>query len=54
MLFALAVHSVGVSEYGNYTAQAQESPLDSGATDEAFLLLGRQRSGNEYVTMVTS
>ena len=28
--------------------------LDSGATNKAFLLLGRQRSGNEYVTMVTS
>ena len=54
VLFALAVHSVGVSECGHYTAQAQESPLDSGATNKAFLLLGRQRSGNEYVTMVTS
>ena len=54
VLFALAVHSAGVSEYGHYTAQAQESPLDSGATNKAFLLLGRQRSDNEYVTMVTS
>ena len=54
MLFALSVHSVGVSEYGYYTAQAQESPLDSGATNKAFLLLGRLRSGNEYVTIVTS
>ena len=56
VLFALAVHSVGVSEYGHYTAQAQaqESPLDSGAPNKAFLLLGRQRSGNEYVSMVTS
>ena len=25
VLFALVVHSVGVSEYGHYTAQAQES-----------------------------
>ena len=24
-----------------YTAQAQESPLDSGATDKAFFILGR-------------
>ena len=54
VLFALSVHSVGVSEYGYYTAQAQESPLDSGATNKAFLLLGRLRSGNEYVTIVTS
>ena len=27
MLFALVVHSVGVSEYGHYKAPAQESPL---------------------------
>ena len=25
-LFVLVVHSVSVSEYGNYTTQAQESP----------------------------
>jgi len=25
MLFALVVHSVGVSKYGHYTAQVQES-----------------------------
>ena len=31
VLFALIVHSVGVSVYGLYTSQAQESPLDSGA-----------------------
>ena len=54
VLFALSVHSVGVSEYGYYTAHAQESPLDFGATNKAFLLLGRQRCGNEYVTIVTS
>ena len=54
VLFALAVHSVGVSEHGHYRAQAQENPLDSGATNKAFLLLGRQRSGNKCVTMVTS
>ena len=43
-----------VCEYGHYTAQAQESPLDPGATNKVFLILGRQRSGNEYVAMVTS
>ena len=31
-LFALVFHSLGVSEYGRYTAQAQESLLHSGAT----------------------
>ena len=40
-LFALVVHSAGVSEYGHYTAQAQESPLDSEATNNAFFILGR-------------
>ena len=54
MLFALVVHSVGVSEYGHYTAQARESPLDSGATNKAFFILGKRRSGKEYVAMVTS
>ena len=29
MLFALVVHSVGVSEFGHYKAQARESPLES-------------------------
>ena len=53
-LFALVVYSVGVSLYGHNTAQAQESPLDSGATNKAFFILGRKRSGNEYVAMVTS
>ena len=28
LLFALVVHSVGVSEYGHYTAQAEESVLN--------------------------
>ena len=37
VLFARVVHSVGVSKYGHHTAQAQESPLDSGATNKAFL-----------------
>ena len=41
VLFALVVHSVGVSEYGNYTAQAQESLLNSGATNKAVFILGR-------------
>ena len=41
LLFALVVHSVGVSEYRHYTAQAQEGPLDSGATNNAFFILGR-------------
>ena len=27
---------------------------DSGATNKAFFILGRLRSGNEYVAMVTS
>ena len=53
VLFALVVHSVGVSEHGHYTAQAQESLLDSGATNKAFFILGRWRSGNEYVAMLT-
>ena len=34
--FALVVHPVGMSEYGHYTAQAQESVLNSGATNKAF------------------
>ena len=41
VLFALVVHLVGVSEYGNYTAQAQESLLNSGATNKAVFILGR-------------
>ena len=40
-LFACVVHSVGVSKYGHHTAQAQESLLDSGATNMAFFILGR-------------
>jgi len=38
-LFALIVHSVGVSEYGHYSAQ--ESLLNSGATNKAVFILGR-------------
>ena len=41
VLFALVVHSVGVREYGHYTAQGQESPLDSGATNKAVFILER-------------
>jgi len=39
--FDLVVHSVGVSEYGHYTAQAEESVLNSGALNKAFFILGR-------------
>ena len=35
------VHSVGVSEYRHYTAQAEESVLNSGALNKAFFILGR-------------
>ena len=35
-------------------AQAQENPLDSGATNKAVFILERKRSANEYVAMVTS
>ena len=54
VLFAIVVHSVDVNEYGHYTAQAQGSLLNSGATNKAVSILGRWRSGNEYVAMVTS
>ena len=35
VLFALVVHPVAVREYGNYTAQAQEGLLNSGAGNKA-------------------
>ena len=35
LLFAIVVGSVGVSEYRHYTAQAQESLFNSGATNKA-------------------
>ena len=54
MVLALLVYAVGVSEYGHYTAQTHESMLDSAETNKGFFLLRRQRSGNEYVAMVTS
>ena len=41
VLLAIFVHSVGVSEYGHYTAQAQESLLNSRATYKAAFILGR-------------
>jgi len=41
VLFALVVHSVGVSKYGHYTAQAQESPLDSVTTYKAIFIVQR-------------
>ena len=41
VLFALVIHSVDVSEYEHYTAQAQESLLNSGATNKAVFILGR-------------
>ena len=36
LLFALAIHSVGLSEYEHYTTQAKERPLDSRATNKPF------------------
>ena len=45
---------MAVTKAGHCTAQAQESLLDSGATNMAFFILGRQRSGKEHVAMVTS
>ena len=41
VLFAIVVCSVGVREYGHYTAQAQESLLNTGATNTAVFILGR-------------
>ena len=41
VLFGLVVHSVGVNEYGHYKAEAQESLLNSGATNKAVFILGR-------------
>jgi len=49
VLFALVVNSV----ITHYTAQAQESPLNSGTTNMVFFNLERERSGSEYVAMVT-
>ena len=41
VLFAIVVSSVGVSDKVHYTAQAQESLLDTGATNMAVFILGR-------------
>jgi len=41
LLFAIVLLSVVVSEYGHYTAQAQESLLNSGATNNVVFILGR-------------
>ena len=41
VLFALFVHSLGVSEYGHYTAQAQESPLDSSNKSQVIYHFGK-------------
>ena len=41
LFFARVVHSVGVTNNGNHTAQAQESPLDSGATNKPFFISER-------------
>ena len=38
---SVIVHSVGVSEYGRYTAEAQKSLLNSGVTNKAVFILGR-------------
>ena len=57
VLFALVVHSVGVSKYGHHTTQAQESPLDSGATRRQirpFLCWEGRGLLTSHVSMVTS
>ena len=41
MLFARVFDSVGESKNGDHRAQAQESPLGSGATNKAFFISGR-------------
>jgi len=41
VLFDLVAHSVGASDYGHYTAQAEESVLNSEALNEVFFILGR-------------
>ena len=40
VLFALVFHSVVVNDYGLYTAEANESQLNSGAANKAFFILG--------------
>ena len=41
VLFAHVVHSVGVSKHRHYRAQAQESLLISGKSNNAAFILGR-------------
>ena len=41
VLFPIVVRSVGLSEYGDFTAQTQESLLNSGATNKAVFILER-------------
>ena len=41
VLFPIVVRSVGLSEYGHFTAQTQESLLNSGATNKAVFILER-------------
>ena len=41
VLFDLVVHLVDVSEYEHYTAQAEESVLNSGALNKTFFILER-------------
>ena len=41
VLFALVVHSVGVSEYGHFKAEAQGNVLNSGATNKAVFIFGK-------------
>ena len=41
VLFALVVHSVGASQYGLYTTQAQESRLNYSSRNKVVFILGR-------------
>ena len=41
VLFAIVFCSVGVSKYGNFTVQSQESLLNTGATNTAVFILGK-------------
>jgi len=54
MSFVIVALLVGVIKYGHYTAQTHETLLNSTAKNKAVLILGRYRSGNEYVAFVTS
>ena len=54
VLPAPVFHSVGVSDSGHHTTEAQESPLHSFAANKAFFIFVRKRSGDEYVVILTS